>query len=245
MALEVKTSYIGTNKDATELYIKDSTGLYGTYNLTGYGTPNIDPTDISGFIFTLANFTDAVNYKDTVEVKVDVIAGKELIITPTKLGATEANLKFEDGAYDLNQYVLLTQALAIATATAEASSVQLSTPITEDFYNSIDAIIDNNNNIYQIDKTVTFNADFIYVIEPLETGITAISGAVRNNLKFIITTKIDYLLGQLASQGTCKCPSNSKAMKVFYNKEMAKIAFDNSDYTTANLLISTAFNSYC
>lgn len=244
MALVPKIEFQSINRDASEMYIKNITGAYNAVtNPTGYGTPNTGLSDISKIIFTVSSFTDAEVYSYDTEPKADVVAGSVIVITPEKLGA-EAGYSFEDGVYDINEYDVTTATLSIDTASAGNKFITLSTPIIEAQYDEYNVLIDNNDNIYNINKTVLFNANRIDTIEQLKAGITSLAFGYRANVKAEVTVSMDYNLGTLATE-ECGCHEEERLIKLYFHKAMARIAMDNQDYKRANTLISGTFNRSC
>jgi hypothetical protein len=245
MALVVKNQFIEVSRDATELFIKDTTGLYNaTLNPNGYGTPNITVAQIDKIIFTLSDYVTSTVYDYLYPDTDAVVAGEQLTITPQNLGAP-ASYVFEDGAYDLNEYVVSVDEFDILDAVEGGNIVQLDTAVTEEYLYQFDSIIDNNGNIYNIDKTGTFVGTVINTVEELEAGITTLQPCYRGNLKFLNKTAIQYDIAREAAAYCKPKAGTSKAVILTYNMIAAEIAFDMEDYATANKLVSQSFNSIC
>jgi hypothetical protein len=243
--LVIKNQFLRVSRDATELFVKDTTGLYeAALNPNGYGTPNITVAQISKIIFTLSDYVTSTVYDYLYPDINAVLAGEELTITPQNLDAP-ANYVFEDGAYDLNEYVVSVDLFDILLATAGGKIVQLSTPVTQTYLYQFDSIIDNNGNIYNIDKTGTFVATVINTVEPLIAGITTLQPVYRANLKFLNATALQYDIAREAAQACKPKAGTSKAVILTYNMIAADIAFQMEDYNTANILVSQSFNSIC
>lgn len=243
-APNVSTQFIGVNKDATELYIKDTTGLY-VAGVNDGGYTSVQIADIKEIIFTISDLSSSTVYSYKTEPINDVVSGKQITVTPAKLGATEEGLKFEDGVYDLNEYVVSNDVFSLTAATAGNKFFTLSVAVTEDYLSQFDSVVDNNGVIYNIDKTQTFNATTVYTVEALVGTITVINPTFRANVKFYNTTAFDYRLGQLAASYCTPCSNGQTTIDTLYHKIMGEIAFEQGDYTVANKLISLSFNSYC
>jgi len=245
MALVVKNQFIKVSRDATQLFIKDITGIYNaTLNLTGYGTPNLTSAQISKVLFTLSDYFTNTVYKYLYPNTTAVVAGEQLTITPQNLGAP-ASYVFEDGAYDLNEYVVSVDLFNILAATAGGNIVQLNTAVTQSYLHQFDSIVDNNNNIYNINKTGAFVGTVINTVEPLIAGITTLQPVYRANLKFLNSTALNYDIARESASPINPKAGTSKAVIMTYNLIAGGIAFDNGDYTTANKLVSQGFNSIC
>lgn len=244
MALVVKNEFVGVNRDAAELYVKNTTGAYNvTTNPTGYGTPNTQVTDLTKIIFTLSSYTDKEVYKFLASSISNVTNGNTITITSETLGA-DAGLRFEDGMYDFNEYDVTNSNLTFTTASAGNSFINLTAPINQTQFDTFNVLVDNNNNVYNIDKSIPFNANRIDVVEPLITGITTLSFGYRSNLAILNATAMDYELGQM-STSICGCKEEESLIKLYFHKAMAQIAKDNQDYQRANILVSGTFNRSC
>jgi hypothetical protein len=244
MALKVKPEYVGIDKAGNNITIKDATGAYvPVTNPEGYGLPNLDVSDIDSIVFTLSAFSDDTVYKLTDTVIADVVAGEPITLNAQNLADQVDALQFEDGVYDLNEYVFVTDTFDIFEANLGENNIILSTPITEEYLNTFDSITDQAGNIYNIDKSKPFSATTIYLVEELLVNATTIRIGYRANIKFLNTRNFDYILGKQTTN--CKPCGKQTSINILYNKIMAEEAFRQEDYLLANKLISGEFNNYC
>lgn len=249
MALKVKTEYKGIDKGGTTITVKDVTGLYSPDNLTGYGLPNLDLDDINSIIFTLSAFakkdTYSLTFTDDLSIT-DIVTGKEVTLTAENLAGKDHLIMFEDGVYDLNEYVTVTDEYAIDEAkTGEIYIKLVDTLPSEAYLNHFDSVVDQDGNIYQIDKTKPFNSIIIPLTEELTEDVTDFYFAYRANDKFLNTRGFDYNIAYEASKCGCSCDSESIAVNLTVHKMMANIMFERGDYASTNKLISEPFNRKC
>ncbi len=244
MALIPKNEFIEVNRDATEFKVRNITGAYNvSTNPNGYGTPNDGASTIPKIIFTLSSYSDEEVYSFVAPSVADVIAGNTITITPDLLGA-EAGMRFDDGMYDFNEYDVTNSALAFSIAGAGNKFVDVTTPITLTQFNTYNVVVDNNNNVYNIDKNQAFNTNRLNIVEQLKTGVTSLAFGYRSNLAILNTTEMDYELGQQGSS-CCGCKAEQSLINLYFHKAMAEIMRDNQDYKTANTLVSGTFNRGC
>lgn len=241
MALKVKTEYVGIDKNGSNISIKDATGYYiPELNPTGYGNPNLPVNQIDSVVFTISNYNTSEVLKFTAPSIPDVVSGKEIILNANNLIGGLNTLQFEDGAYDLNEYVFVTDSFIISEAELGTPFVIVENTLTQDYLFKYDSIQDQLGNIYNIDKTKPFNANVIYLVEELLAEATTIKIGYRANSKFLNTRDFDYILGR-----QCLSRKDNVILDIFYHKQMAIHMFNEGDYQVANKLISKQFNTYC
>lgn len=241
MALKVKTEYVGIDKNGSNITVRDSTGIYSPNNLTGYGLPNIDVDDIIKFIFTLSSFSTEELYRLDITDVEDIVSGKEVLMNAEILAGELNTLQFEDGVYDLNEYVIVNDDLEVAQANEGDTFIILSNSVTQEYLYKFDTVLDDTGKIFTIDKSKPFSSTMIYLTEELKSDVESFNLGYRANAKFLITRGFDYAM---ANQ-VCKPCSKNTSVDILYHKVMAEMSMERGDYAAANKLISESFNRYC
>lgn len=245
MALILKPQFSYIDKSGKNIYVKETSGLYdATYNTGGFGLPNIDIDDIIKFVFTLSLYGSTDIFRLDELDKTKVISGQDIQLNSVNLSGAEIALQFDDGVYDLNEYVEVNDVFDLLQAEIGDDFILLSTPITEEYLSKYDAIIGSDDVIYQIDKSRIFVGTTIYLTTPLLATLTGFTICYKANTKFLNTREFDYLLGTYTTKVCCN-GSNKTSVDILYHKIMAEMAMDRGDYAAANQLISETFNRYC
>lgn len=234
MAFEPKISFVSWDKTGSIMTLRDD---------SPYGTPNPNVGTISKLRVTLSLLTEeevlSQSYTETADI-LSIAAHNPFTVDSPSLGQSLINqfLPFEDGVYNLDYYVFIGSQIS-------ATGVQGDAFITLNFGNTVDySIYDSievGTDLYDIDKAHTTLSN-LALVQPLLTSVSLLRLAYRDNEKILNTKQTDYKLAKQASQLALCCDVKCKDLELLTVKEMAEIAFEEEDYTTATKLLSMYSN---
>lgn len=211
--------------DATQLYLEDITGVYSTGNLTGWGSPNINTSlvtgvSISGTIRTYPASSPVQNIPSTELMpspnSLPYVVGQEFTLTPTLLGLGSAN--FPDGIYTLLYTISYSCTYTITDGDANFTVFTVGQTITDTSTgkvigtvasSAIGTLVLNNvtGNTVSIGDIITNGTSNITLSNLLTTAFGTCTG--NFTIQKEITCNIDACLGvrlsQLVLNNNCEC----------------------------------------
>ena len=253
MPLELKLEILSVDKIGRIITVKDDTGVYDPVdNPGGYGTPNIETSDVQGLYFSISNYCsnkvywfraerEYMNIPNFIVMDIDsVMDGSEDVqlttgmfgITPIDKGVAE----FQDGVLDINYYVYLNA--------VEVSGVKGAIYITGDDlpdYQTLDSILINGK-MYSIDHNKPVgDGKTMFLTEPLLDNADEAYPAYRVNQKVFMDKwslrVMSAMSGKLAGS-YCNGCGDTVAQKILltikHNRDAALLDFIEEDYKGAN-----------
>lgn len=257
--LQTKLEFIGVDSTGRVITVKDITGLYNSVtNPTGYGSPNLEISDIDSILFTISEYDSDTLYKLRF-IRVSDPNHPEYLITPSidDIASGVSNVEFtsivlninealdglrafDDAVYDINMYTLFGQ----TNGTGVLGQKIITGTNLDTIYNTVDFIVVDNN-IYTIDKSVESDPNSLTLVESLKENVTSFYQAYFSNVKGINGAASDCCGNQEAgklAEKDCNCSQDKfdSLFKLWMYKIAATIDFNCGNYKRANDLLKAS-----
>lgn len=195
--------------DNSQVIAVNETGIYNSYNITGYGGQNGTPASlIEKFIFVLHNHNTGNTYR---QVQSDDITNPNEYYNPSIMKIVnkegvylDANnqgiIVFPDGVYDLTMNTQIKN--KYETSGFQNSDVLINTQSAETLYNNYDGIITEDNSIYYFKDIANTT---LILDRPLVNNTVLVQPILKVTNKFILYSKQVHLFNKIVSNYLDSC----------------------------------------